>query len=187
MPCVNRFANGSSLSMRPSSRMTLWKKRAYMRCRMACSIPPDIEVHRQPVVRPPVDHPGVAARLAKRAWYHEDSMNVSKVSVSRRARLPVSGSVVSTNRAESQAAIRRPTRSRPRAAPRGGAPRAPELTPRLARDDGDRAPPVALAGHPPVAEPVVDGAPALALRLEPVGRSPRTRRPRSCRRTRRTP
>ena len=41
----------------------------------------------------PVSQPG----QAKRAWYHEDSMKVSKVSVSRRAGSPVSGSVVSTN------------------------------------------------------------------------------------------
>ena len=40
IPCVNRFLNGSSLSSKPSSRINLWKKRAYRRCRTACSIPP---------------------------------------------------------------------------------------------------------------------------------------------------
>ncbi len=40
MPCVSRFLNGSSPCTSPSSRISLWKKRAYSRCRIACSMPP---------------------------------------------------------------------------------------------------------------------------------------------------
>ena len=40
MPCVSRRSNGSSTVTKPSSRISLVKKRAYKRCRIACSIPP---------------------------------------------------------------------------------------------------------------------------------------------------
>src|SRR5215207_3579928 len=40
MPCVNRALNGSWISSRPMSVSALTKKRAYSRCRIACSTPP---------------------------------------------------------------------------------------------------------------------------------------------------
>lgn len=40
MPCVSRRLKGSSAFTRPQSRITLVQKRAYSRCRMACSMPP---------------------------------------------------------------------------------------------------------------------------------------------------
>ena len=40
IPWLNRFANGSSKLTSPKSCSTRHMKRAYSRCRMACSIPP---------------------------------------------------------------------------------------------------------------------------------------------------
>ena len=40
IPCVNRFANGSWNESSPMSASAFVKKRAYMRCRIACSTPP---------------------------------------------------------------------------------------------------------------------------------------------------
>ncbi len=40
IPCVNRRWNGSSGPIRPMSENALTKKRAYSRCRIACSMPP---------------------------------------------------------------------------------------------------------------------------------------------------
>jgi hypothetical protein len=40
MPCVKSRANGSCTSRWPRSASAFVKKRAYMRCRIACSTPP---------------------------------------------------------------------------------------------------------------------------------------------------
>ena len=40
MPCVSSLVKGSSIFTSPRSRITLVQKRAYSRCRMACSMPP---------------------------------------------------------------------------------------------------------------------------------------------------
>ena len=40
IPCVNRLANGSRAASIPSSESALTKNRAYIRCRIACSMPP---------------------------------------------------------------------------------------------------------------------------------------------------
>ncbi len=40
MPCVNSFVNGSPIATSFRSRITLVQKRAYSKCRIACSMPP---------------------------------------------------------------------------------------------------------------------------------------------------
>ena len=40
IPCVKSFWNGSCESSSPMSANTFTKKRAYSRCRIACSMPP---------------------------------------------------------------------------------------------------------------------------------------------------
>ena len=40
IPCVNSRANGSWKSSSPMSASAFTKKRAYIRCRIACSTPP---------------------------------------------------------------------------------------------------------------------------------------------------
>ena len=40
IPCVNSRANGSCTPSRSMSASALMKKRAYIRCRIACSTPP---------------------------------------------------------------------------------------------------------------------------------------------------
>ena len=40
MPCVNKALKGSSTSTKPISCSTFTKKRAYNKCKIACSIPP---------------------------------------------------------------------------------------------------------------------------------------------------
>ena len=40
MPCVNSFRNGSCPVSRSMSASAFTKKRAYIRCRIACSTPP---------------------------------------------------------------------------------------------------------------------------------------------------
>ena len=40
MPCVNRFAKGSLNSTAPKSCTTRVQKRAYSKCKIACSMPP---------------------------------------------------------------------------------------------------------------------------------------------------
>ena len=40
IPCVKRLANGSWTPSTPMSASALVKKRAYIRCRIACSTPP---------------------------------------------------------------------------------------------------------------------------------------------------
>src|SRR5689334_18596779 len=89
MPCVNMPANGSSSEMWPVTFMARVKKREYKRCRIACSTPPMYwSTGRYRSTTGSV----VGARSfhgsVKRAKYHEESTNVSIVSVSRVAGPP---------------------------------------------------------------------------------------------------
>ena len=85
MPWVNSAENGSSKPRCPVARSPRVKKRAYKRCSTACSMPPmywSTGSH-LPAALPSI---GTDARGAQnRAKYHDESTNVSRVSVSRRA------------------------------------------------------------------------------------------------------
>ena len=88
MPCVNSRVNGSrrSFGAMPRSASALVKKRAYIRCRMACSTPPmywSTGIQRGDRVC----ENGASAfhGSQKRRKYHDESTNVSIVSVSRTA------------------------------------------------------------------------------------------------------
>src|SRR5207244_10686509 len=86
MPWVRRLVKGSSTFTSPRSRTALVKKRAYSRCRTACSIPPmywSTAIHRSTFA-------GSTGRVGSwgeqyRRKYQEESTKVSIVSVSRRA------------------------------------------------------------------------------------------------------
>ena len=84
MPWVNSRWNGSrrSFGATPRSASALVKNRAYIRWRMACSTPPMYW------------STGSQRSSAKRMKYHDESTNVSIVSVSRTAGPPQTGQVV---------------------------------------------------------------------------------------------
>src|SRR5437764_14808145 len=83
MPCVKRPANGSSISIYPHCFSARMKKREYSRCKTACSTPPiywSTGIQYSAAAR----SNGTGARAEqKRRKYQDESMNVSKVSVSR--------------------------------------------------------------------------------------------------------
>src|SRR5215203_1769965 len=98
MPCVNRCSKGSRKWTSPRSNRTFTTKRAYKRCRIACSTPPmywSTGSHLSASAESNAFESSWADR--KRRKYHDESTNVSSVSVSRRAEPPQRGHVVSRN------------------------------------------------------------------------------------------
>ena len=94
---MNRRTKGSSKSSRPRSRIAFVKKRAYSRCMTACSTPPvywSTGAHVATASRSKIASSDLG--LANRNWYHDESTNVSIVSVSRLAGLPQRGQGVFT-------------------------------------------------------------------------------------------
>src|SRR6478609_9335764 len=85
-PWLSRALNGSSASIMPRSWMTLVKKRAYSRCRMACSTPPTYwPTGIQSLILAGSNGPSVYCGETKRRKYQDESTKVSMVSVSRLA------------------------------------------------------------------------------------------------------
>src|SRR6478672_6986956 len=85
-PWFSSARNGSSASIRPRSWMTLVKKRAYSRCRMACSTPPTYwPTGIQSLILAGSNGPSVYCGETKRRKYQDESTKVSMVSVSRLA------------------------------------------------------------------------------------------------------
>ncbi len=97
MPWVKSRENGSrsSLGATPRSASALVKKRAYIRCKMACSTPPmywstGIQASAAANENGSASFQG----SVKRRKYQDESTKVSMVSVSRRAGPPQAGHVV---------------------------------------------------------------------------------------------
>src|SRR5262245_35115426 len=85
--------------MNPRSRSTLVRNRAYSKCRMACSIPPQYKsTGVQVAARSGENGSLLSWGLVYRNQYQDESTNVSSVSVSRRAGPPHCGQVAFRNR-----------------------------------------------------------------------------------------
>src|SRR4030095_12187291 len=95
-PCARNFRNGSSKSIKPRSFKAIVTKRAYIKCRTACSLPP-MYVCTGNHLRVRHASNGMSSRslLGYRKKYQALSRNVSETSVSRRPGPPHTGQVVS--------------------------------------------------------------------------------------------
>ena len=91
MPWVNSASNGSSNDTQPSVFSARVKKRAYSRCRMACSTPPIYWSTGSQWSAAALSIAPSASGAAKRRKYQAESTKVSKVSVSRSAGRPQAG------------------------------------------------------------------------------------------------
>ena len=97
-PWLNRRMNGSRSRTSPTSAIAFVKNRLYIRCMTACSAPPvywSTGVQRSVMARS--TGPSIRSGDRYRNQYHEESMNVSIVSVSRRAGPWQRGHVVDRN------------------------------------------------------------------------------------------
>src|SRR5437773_11483883 len=92
IPCVKSARKGSCTSRWPRSASALQKKRAYIRCRIACSTPPmywSTGIHSWTAS---CDHAASSLTGSQyRRKYQDESTNVSIVSVSRLAAPPHDG------------------------------------------------------------------------------------------------
>ncbi len=91
MPCVNSPANGSSTARKPVRCIARVKKRAYSRCRIACSTPPIYWSTGSHAAAAFASTGSALAGLQNRAKYQALSTKVSNVSVSRTAAPPQAG------------------------------------------------------------------------------------------------
>ena len=170
IPCVNSAWNGSWKSRWPRSASALVKKRAYIRCRIACSTPPmywSTGIHSRSAAGSQAAWSlrGVAVAQEVPGGVHE---RVHRVGLAPRRPAAVGAARCDPvlGRRQRRAALRRvvlDVRQLDRQLVVGHRHHAAAL----AVDDRDRAAPVALARDEPVAQPVVDRRVALALAVEP--------------------
>ena len=91
IPCVNSPAKGSAMSSIPICLSARVQKRAYSRCRIACSTPPIYWFTGSHCSAPARSNGLASGWLAKRMKYQLESTKVSSVSVSRTASAPQDG------------------------------------------------------------------------------------------------